>query len=100
MKLPDNLKNTSGFGKGLPPARYTKGQEGSYSLSFQNEFDHAVWYAAGTPKTPGGRSDKQKEVLAWLMSQGLTFEELKEHRNKILDVIRKQVKTSIAEGSG
>ena len=100
MKLPDNLKNTSGFGKGLPPARYTKGQEGSYSLSFQNEFDHAVWYAAGTPKTPGGRSDKQKEVLEWLMSQGLTFEEIKEHRNKILDVIRKQVKTSIAEGSG
>ena len=34
------------------------------------------------------------------MSQGLTYEELKEHRNKILDVIRKQVKTSIAEGSG
>ena len=100
MKLPDNLKNTSGFGKGLPPARYTKGQEGSYSLSFQNEFDHAVWYAAGTPKTPGGKSDKQKEVLAWLMSQGLTYEELKEHRNKILDVIRKQVNTSIAKGSG
>lgn len=100
MKLPDNLKNTSGFGKGLPPARYTKGNEGVYSLSFQNEFDHAVWYAAGTPKTPGGRSDKQKEVLAWLMSQGLTFEEIKEHRKKILDVIRKQVNTSIAKGSG
>jgi hypothetical protein len=100
MKLPENLKNTSGFGKGLPPARYVKGQEGTYSLSFQNEFDHAVWYAAGTPKTPGGKSDKQKEVLAWLMSQGLTYEELKDHRKKILDVIRKQVKTSIAEGSG
>ena len=100
MKLPDNLKNTSGFGKGLPPARYTKGQEGVYSLSFQNEFDHAVWYAAGTPKTPGGKSDKQKEVLAWLMSQGLTYEELKDHRKKILDVIRKQANTSIAEGSG
>lgn len=99
MKLPDNLKNTSGFGKGLPPARYMKGQEGGYSIEFENELDHAVWYAAAIPKN-GGRSDKQKQVLEWLYSVGFTYTQVVNHRKKIVESLREEVKKSIAAGSG
>lgn len=91
VPLPDYLKGSSGFGKGLPPALYTKGMDGRYPLTFQNDLDHAVWYAGGTPKRPGGRSDKQKKVREWLYSLGLTYDDIVLHRKKIIQAIRKQI---------
>ena len=91
VPLPDSLKGSSGFGKGLPPALYTKGMDGRYPLTFQNDIDHAIWYAGKAPKTPGGRSDKQKKVIQWLYSLGLTYDDIVEHRKKILESIRKQI---------
>ena len=91
VPLPDELKNSAGFGKGLPPALYTKGMDGRYPLTFQNDIDHAIWYAGGTPKRPGGRSDKQKKVREWLFSLGLSYDDIVEHRKKIIESIRKQI---------
>ena len=91
VSLPDELKNSAGFGKGLPPALYTKGMDGRYPLTFENDIDHAIWYAGGTPKRPGGRSDKQKKVREWLFSLGLSYDDIVEHRKKIIESIRKQI---------
>ena len=91
VPFPDSLKGSSGFGKGLPPALYTKGMDGRYPLTFQNDIDHAVWYAGKAPSKPGGRSEKQKKVIQWLYSLGLTYDDIVEHRKKILESIRKQI---------
>ena len=78
IDIPSNLK--------LPPNfLYNKGVSGRFSVEFDSDFD-AIIYFAGKNPIPKGKT--QKPLMKWLMSLGITFDDIKDHRNKILDVIR------------
>jgi hypothetical protein len=78
IDIPSNLK--------LPPNfLYSKGVSGRFSVEFDSDFD-AVIYFAGKSPSPKGKT--QKPLMDWLMSLGITFDDIRDHRNKILDVIR------------
>ena len=78
IDIPSNLK--------LPPNfLYNKGVSGRFNIEFESDFD-AVIYFAGKNPIPKGKT--QKPLMEWLMSLGITFDDIKDHRNKILDVIR------------
>ena len=78
IDIPTNLK--------LPPNfLYSKGVSGKFNVEFDSDFD-AVIYFAGKSPSPKGKT--QKPLMNWLMSLGITFDDIRDHRNKILDVIR------------
>lgn len=72
----------------IPPAHYIQGTAGRWQPEFENDIDHAVYFAGKSPLPKGA---KQREVLDWLKSLGLTFEQIHSHREKVLDQIRKTI---------
>jgi len=72
----------------IPPAHYIQGTAGRWQPEFENDIDHAVYFAGKSPLPKGA---KQREVLAWLKSLGLTFEQIHDHREKVLDQIRETI---------
>jgi murein DD-endopeptidase MepM/ murein hydrolase activator NlpD len=72
----------------IPPAHYIQGTAGRWQPEFENDIDHAVYFA-GKSSLPKGA--KQREVLDWLKSLGLTFEQIHNHREKVLDQIRETI---------
>ena len=72
----------------IPPAHYIQGQSGRWQPEFENDIDHAVYFAGKSPLPKGA---KQREVLDWLKSLGLTFEQIHDHREKVLDQIRETI---------
>lgn len=90
---------TASFQYAIPPAHYMQGQAGRFTLKFENDIDHAVYYA-GKPVGGSGRtrSEKQEKVLEWLKSLGLTYEEIVNHRKKIIEKIRNL--TNVFGGAG
>ena len=72
----------------IPPAHYIQGQAGRWQPEFENDIDHAVYFAGKSPLPKGA---KQREVLDWLKSLGLTFEQIHDHREKVLDQIRETI---------
>ena len=78
IDIPSNLK--------LPPNfLYNKGVSGRFNVEFESDFDAVVYFAGKSP-LPKGKT--QKPLMEWLMSLGISFDDIKNHRNKILDVIR------------
>jgi hypothetical protein len=70
----------------VPAARYIQGQSGVWELDFESILDHAIYFAG---KSPFPKGAKQAEILDWLQDTlGLTYKEISEHREKILDKIR------------
>jgi hypothetical protein len=72
----------------IPPAHYIQGTAGRWQPEFENDIDHAVYFAGKSPLPKGA---KQREVLDWLKSLGLTFEQIHDHREKVLDQIRETI---------
>jgi hypothetical protein len=72
----------------LPPAHYIQGTAGRWNPEFENDIDHAVYFAGKSPLPKGA---KQKEVLNWLKSLGLTFEQIHDHREAVLEKIRETI---------
>jgi hypothetical protein len=72
----------------IPPAHYIQGTAGRWQPEFENDIDHAVYFAGKSPLPKGA---KQREVLNWLKSLGLTFEQIHDHREKVLDQIRETI---------
>ena len=78
IDIPSNLK--------LPPNfLYNKGVSGRFNVEFESDFDAVVYFAG---KSPIAKGKTQKPLMEWLMSLGISFDDIKSHRNKILDVIR------------
>lgn len=70
----------------IPKARYIQGQAGVWELEFESIIDHAIYFAG---KSPFPKGPKQAEILDWLQDVlGLTWKEISEHRDKVLDKIR------------
>lgn len=70
----------------VPSARYIQGQAGVWELDFESVLDHAIYFAG---KSPFPKGAKQAEILDWLQDTlGLTWAEISDHREKILDKIR------------
>lgn len=70
----------------VPSARYIQGQAGIWELDFESILDHAVYFAG---KSPFPKGAKQAEILDWLQDTlGLTWKEISDHREKILNKIR------------
>lgn len=72
----------------IPPAHYIEGTRARWQPEFESDFDHAVYFAGKSPLPKGA---KQREVLEWLKSLGLTFEQIHEHREKVLEKIRETI---------
>ena len=72
----------------LPPAHYIQGTAGRWNPEFENDIDHAVYFAGKSPLPKGA---KQREVLDWLKSLGLTFEQIHDHREAVLEKIRETI---------
>lgn len=72
----------------LPPAHYIQGQKGRWEPEFENEIDHAVYFAGKSPLPKGA---KQREVLDWLKSLGLTYKQIHDHREKVLEQMRETI---------
>ena len=72
----------------IPQAHYIQGQRGRWEPEFENDIDHAVYYAG---KSPIPKGDKQREVLAWLKSLSLTYEQIHDHREKVLAKMRETI---------
>ena len=72
--LPNNLKIPSNI-------TYIQGTDGVWEPEFESDFDKAVYYAG---KSPNPRSKNQKNVIKWIYSLGVSFDEIKDHRKKIL----------------
>lgn len=72
--LPNNLKIPSNI-------TYIQGTNGVWEPEFESDFDKAVYYAG---KSPNPRSKNQKNVIKWIYSLGVSFDEIKDHRKKIL----------------
>jgi len=83
VKLPKPVEQPSAIK--IPQAHYIQGQRGRWEPEFENDIDHAVYYAG---KSPIPKGDKQREVLAWLKSLGLTYEQIHDHREKVLEKMR------------
>ena len=78
IDIPSNLK--------LPPNfLYNKGVSGRFNVEFESDFDAVVYFAG---KSPIAKGKTQKPLMEWLMSLGISFDDIKSHRKKILDVIR------------
>jgi murein DD-endopeptidase MepM/ murein hydrolase activator NlpD/serine/threonine protein kinase len=70
----------------IPPARYIQGQAGVWELEFESVLDHAIYFAG---KSPFPKGAKQAEILDWLQDTlGITWKDISEHRDKIMDTIR------------
>lgn len=80
FKIPSNISYSQG--------------EFIWDPEFKSDFDLAVYYAG---KRPFPESKGQKKVLKWLNSLGLSFEEIKAHRKKIIDKLRQLTN---AKGAG
>ena len=76
--LPNNLKIPSNI-------RYIQGTSGVWEPEFESDFDKAIYYAG---KSPNPRSKSQKNIVEWLFSIGISFEEIKDHRKKILKKLK------------
>lgn len=72
----------------IPPAHYIQGQAGRWNPEFESDIDHAVYFAG---KSPNPKGAKQREVLEWLKNSGLTFEQIHDHREKVLEKIRETI---------
>ena len=72
----------------LPPAHYIQGQKARWEPEFENEIDHAVYFAGKSPLPKGA---KQREVLDWLKSLGLTYKQIHDHREKVLEQMRETI---------
>ena len=78
-EIPSNLK--------LPPRlKYVKGRAGTYTVEFQSDFDAAVYFIG---KKITSRGEYQQQVINWLLSLGIDFEDIQSHRKEILEVVRK-----------
>ena len=78
IDIPSNLK--------LPPnLLYNKGVSGRFNVEFESDFDAVIYFAG---KSPIAKGKTQKPLMEWLMSLGISFDDIKSHRKKILDVIR------------
>ena len=78
IDIPSNLK--------LPPNfLYNKGVSGRFNVEFESDFDAVIYFAG---KSPIAKGKTQKPLMEWLMSLGISFDDIKSHRKKILDVIR------------
>jgi hypothetical protein len=78
----------------IPQAHYIQGQRGRWEPEFENDIDHAVYFAG---KSPIPKGDKQKEVLTWLKSLGLTYEQIHDHREKVLEKMQDTIAVPGAE---
>jgi hypothetical protein len=76
--LPNNLKIPSNI-------TYIQGTDGVWEPEFESDFDKAVYYAG---KSPNPRSKNQKNVIKWIYSLGVSFDEIKDHRKKILEKLK------------
>jgi serine/threonine protein kinase len=78
----------------VPPARYIQGQSGVWELEFESVIDHAIYFAGKSRLSTGSNQLVntgliKKEILDWLEGKlGLTWKEISDHREKILDKIR------------
>ena len=79
--LPNNLSINS---FGINPS-YMKGGE-RWEPEFQSDFDLAVYYAGKNVK-PRGKN--QIAIRNWMASLGLSFNDIKNHRQKIRDKLKK-----------
>ena len=76
--LPNNIKIPSNI-------TYIQGTDGVWEPEFESDFDKAVYYAG---KSPNPRSKNQKNVIKWIYSLGVSFDEIKDHRKKILEKLK------------
>ncbi len=72
----------------IPQAHYIQGTKGRWQPEFESDIDHAIYFAG---KSPSPKGPKQKEVLDWLYSLGLSFDDIKTHREKIKETILETV---------
>jgi hypothetical protein len=72
----------------IPPAHYIQGTAGRWQPEFESDIDHAIYFAGKSPLPKGA---KQREVLDWLKSLGLTYEQIHDHREKVLEQIRETI---------
>jgi murein DD-endopeptidase MepM/ murein hydrolase activator NlpD len=57
-------------------------------IIYKVKLEDAVYFAGKSPLPKGA---KQREVLAWLKSLGLTFEQIHDHREKVLEKINETI---------
>jgi hypothetical protein len=69
----------------IPSAHYIQGQKARWQPEFENDIDHAIYFAGKSPLPKGA---KQREVLDWLKSLGLTYKQIHDHREKVLEKMR------------
>lgn len=86
VKLPEEPEQPSTIK--IPQAHYIQGQRGRWEPEFENDIDHAVYYAG---KSPIPKGDKQREVLDWLKSLGLTYAQIHDHREQVLEKMRETI---------
>lgn len=72
----------------IPPAHYIEGQKARWQPEFESDFDHAVYFAGKSPLPKGA---KQREVLEWLLSLNLSYQQIRDHREKVLEKIRETI---------
>lgn len=81
------------FAAKIPPAHYMQGQKARWEPEFANGIDHAVYFAGKVPAFNGKRQrgQKQQEVLDWLKSLGLSYDQILNHRKKVLEKLRETI---------
>jgi hypothetical protein len=72
----------------IPSTHFMQGTAGRWQPEFENDIDHAVYFAG---KSPLPKGVKQREILEWLKSLGLTFEQIHDHREKVLEKINETI---------
>lgn len=86
VNIPKKSEQPSGIK--IPQAHYIQGQRGKWEPEFENDIDHAVYFAGKSPLPKGA---KQQEVLDWLKSLGLTYEQIHDHRKQVLEKMRETI---------
>jgi hypothetical protein len=86
VNIPKKSEQPSGIK--IPQAHYIQGQRGKWEPEFENDIDHAVYFAGKSPLPKGA---KQQEVLDWLKSLGLTYEQIHDHREQVLEKMRETI---------
>lgn len=86
VKLPEPAEQPSTIK--IPQAHYIQGQKARWEPEFENDIDHAVYFAGKSPLPKGA---KQREVLDWLKSLGLTYAQIHDHREQVLEKMRETI---------
>lgn len=91
ISIPEKFNES--FDAKIPPAHYMQGQKARWEPEFANGIDHAVYFAGKVPAFNGKRQrgQKQQEVLDWLKSLGLSYDQILNHRKKVLEKLRETI---------